>query len=111
MSINRTVISGNLTRDPELRTTKGGTPVLSLSVAFSDYVRSEDGKAVERPNYIDATLFGKRAESIAEHLAKGTHVTLDGKLRFSQWEQDGIKRSKLELILDDIDFASNRAKS
>lgn len=111
MSINRTVISGNLTRDPELRETKNGTPVLGLSVAFSDYVKGEDGASVEKPNFIDASIFGTRATNIASHLSKGDHVTLDGKLRYGEWEKDGVRHSKIELVVDDIDFSTVKPKS
>lgn len=105
MSINRTVISGNLTRDPELRETKAGVPVLSFTVAFNDRVKQEDGKTLEFPNYIDCALFGTSAKNIHPYLHKAQHVCVSGKLRYSEWENpDGSKRNKIELIASEIDF-------
>lgn len=106
MSINRTVISGNLTRDPELRNTKSGKPVLAFSIAFNERSKDENGNTVEHPNFIDCALFGNRAVNVHPYLKKGTHVTVDGKLRFTQYEVNGEKRQKHEVILDDIDFTS-----
>lgn len=109
MSINRVVISGNLTRDPEVRTTQSGMPVMSLGIAVNDRRRnSQTGEWEDYANFIDCTMFGNRAQNVAQYLSKGTKVTLEGKLRWSQWERDGQKRSKIEVIIDDLDFTSNR---
>lgn len=109
MSINRTVITGNLTRDPELRRTQAGMPILSFSVAVNDRRKNpQTGEWEDHPNYVDCTMFGKRAEAIAEYLTKGSKVGVDGKLRFSTWERDGHKRSKLEVVVDEIEFLSRR---
>ena len=107
MSINRVNISGNLTRDPELRHTQGGMAVLSMGVAVNDRRKNQQtGEWEDYANFIDCTMFGPRAEKLAQHLAKGTKVAIDGKLRWSQWEKDGAKRSKLEVIVDEIEFMS-----
>jgi len=109
MSINRVVISGNLTRDPELRATTSGTSVLSLGVAVNDRRRNQQtGEWEDYPNYIDCTMFGARAEGIHRYLSKGTKVAIEGKLRWSQWERDGQKRSKIEVIVDEIEFMTSR---
>ena len=109
MSINRVVISGNLTRDAELRQTSSGMPVLGLGVAVNDRRKNnQTGEWEDYPNYIDCTMFGSRAESLARYLVKGTKVTIEGKLRWSQWERDGQKRSKIEVIIDDLEFMSSR---
>lgn len=109
MSINRVAISGNLTRDPELRRTQSGMAILSLGVAVNDRRRNQQtGEWEDYANYVDCTLFGTRGESLANILTKGMKVAIDGKLRWSQWERDGQKRSKLEVIVDDIDFMSQR---
>ena len=109
MSINRVVISGNLTRDPEVRTTQSGMPVMSMGIAVNDRRKnSQTGEWEDYANFIDCTMFGTRAQNISQYLSKGTKVTIEGKLRWSQWERDGQKRSKIEVIIDDIDFASNR---
>ena len=109
MSINRVTISGNLTRDPELRTTATGNPVLGFSVAVNDRRKNNaTGEWEDYPNFIDCTMFGTRAEKITPYLSKGTKVAIDGKLRWSQWERDGQKRSKIEVIVDEIEFLSPR---
>lgn len=109
MSINRVVISGNLTRDPELRTTASGMPIMSMGVAVNDRRKNnQTGEWEDYANFIDCTMFGTRAQNIQRFLSKGVKVTIEGKLRWSQWERDGQKRSKIEVIVDDIDFGGNR---
>lgn len=107
MSINRVSISGNLTREPELRHTQGGTAVLGFGVAVNDRRKNpQTGEWEDYPNFVDCTMFGSRAESVATFLSKGSKVAIDGKLRYSTWERDGQSRSKLEVIVDDIEFMS-----
>lgn len=107
MSINRVVISGNLTRDPELRRTQSGMAILSMGVAVNDRRRNaQTGEWEDYANFIDCTLFGARGESLAEILTKGAKVAIEGKLRWSQWERDGQKRSKIEVIVDEVELMS-----
>ncbi len=107
MSINRVNISGNLTRDPELRMTSGGTQVLSFGVAVNDRRRNpQSGEWEDYPNFVDCTMFGTRAEAVGRYLSKGSKVAIEGKLRYSSWERDGQRRSKLEVIVDEIEFMS-----
>lgn len=107
MSINRVIITGNLTRDPELRSTASGMPVLGFGVAVNDRRRNQQtGEWEDYPNFIDCTMFGARAESVSRFLSKGSKVAIEGKLRWSQWERDGQKRSKIEVIVDEIEFLS-----
>ena len=109
MSINRVMISGNLTRDPELRQTTGGMSVLTFGIAVNDRRKnSQSGEWEDYPNFLDCTLFGARADGLAKILNKGMKVAIDGKLRWSQWEKDGQKRSKVEIIVDSIDFMQAR---
>ncbi|MEY8561535.1 single-stranded DNA-binding protein [Eggerthellaceae bacterium 3-80] len=109
MSINRVIISGNLTRDPELRQTASGMPVLGFGVAVNDRRKnSQTGEWEDCPNYIDCTMFGARAQSLSQYLSKGSKVAIEGKLRWSQWERDGQKRSKIEVIVDELEFMSSR---
>ncbi len=108
MSINKAIISGNIGQDPEIRQTQSGTAILSFSVAVNERVKDADGNWSDRANWVRCTLFGKRAESIANYLTKGTKVAIEGKLRWSQWETDGQKRSKVEVIVDEIEFMSRR---
>jgi single-strand DNA-binding protein len=112
MSINRVLISGNLTRDPELRSTASGMPVLGLGVAVNDRRKNQStGEWEDYPNFIDCTMFGSRAESVSNYLSKGSKVAIEGKLRWSQWERDGQKRSKIEVIIDEIEFLTARDSS
>ena len=109
MSINRVCISGNLTRDPELRATSGGTSVLDFGVAVNDRRKNQQtGEWEDYPNFVDCSLFGKRAESLSKYLSKGQKVTVAGKLHYSSWEKDGQKRSKLTVLVDDVEFMSRK---
>ena len=109
MSINRVLISGNLTRDGELRTTGSGMTVLTFGVAVNDRRRNpQTGSWDDYTNFIDCTMFGNRAQSLAGYLTKGTKVAIEGRLRWSQWERDGQKRSKIEVIVDNLEFMSSR---
>ena len=109
MAINRVAISGNLTRDPELRATAGGMQVLSLGVAVNDRRKNpHTGEWEDVPNFVDCTMFGARAEAVSRYLSKGTKVAVEGKLRYSSWERDGQRRSKLEVIVDEIELMSRR---
>lgn len=107
MSINRVSISGNLTRDAELRQTQGGMAILNIGVAVNDRRKNQQtGEWEDVPNFVDCVMFGSRAEKLAQYLAKGTKVAIDGKLRYSSWEKDGARRSKLEVVVDDLEFMS-----
>ena len=109
MSINKVVISGNLTRDPELRSTSSGVSVLGFGVAVNDRRRNQQtGEWEDYPNFIDCTMFGARADSVSRFLSKGSKVAIEGKLRWSQWERDGQRRSKIEVIVDEIEFMTSR---
>lgn len=110
MSINRTVISGNLTRDPDVRATAAGTQVLSFTVAVNDRRKNQQtGEWEDHANFVGCTMFGARAEAVGRYLSKGSKVCVEGKLRYSSWEdRDGGKRSKLEVIVDEIEFMSSR---
>jgi single-strand DNA-binding protein len=104
-NINRVVITGNLTRDPELRTTPGGMQVLGIGVAVNDERKnSQTGEWESYTNFINCVTFGRRAEALASILHKGTKVAIEGKLRWSSWETDGQKRNKIEVIIDEIEL-------
>lgn len=112
MSINRVCISGNLTRDPELRQSAGGMSILKMGIAVNDRRKNpQSGEWEEVPNFFDVTMFGTRAESVSRFLSKGSKLAIEGKLRWSSWETpDGDKRSKVEIIADDIEFLSARGE-
>ena len=107
MTINHTVISGNLTRDCEERRTQSGTVIVTFTVAVNERRKNnQTGEYEDYPNYIGCAMFGKYAEKKAALLTKGTRVTVDGSLRQSRWEKDGQKREKLEIIVNDIEIPS-----
>lgn len=110
MSINRVILTGNLTRDPELKSTQGGTQVLSMGVAVNDRRKNQQtGEWEDVPNFVDVVMFGTRAGALARYLTKGTKVAVEGRLRYSSWQaQDGSKRSKLEVVADELEFMSRR---
>ena len=109
MSINRVMISGNLTRDAEIRSTQSGMAILGFGVAVNDRRKNQQtGEWEDYPNFVDCTMFGTRAEAVSRFLAKGNKVAIEGKLRYSSWEKDGQRRSKLEVIVDEIEFMSQR---
>lgn len=109
MSINRVAISGNLTRDAELRTTQSGVSILGFGVAVNDRRKNQQtGEWEDYPNFVDCTMFGTRAEKLQPYLAKGSKVALEGKLRYSSWESNGQHRSKIGVIVDDLEFMSSR---
>lgn len=110
MSINRVVVSGNLTRDPELRSTPAGTPVLALGIAVNDRRKNqESGQWEDVPNFFDVSIFGARAEALSRFLSKGSKVTIEGRLRWHSWENpQGEKRSKVDIVADEIEFMSSR---
>lgn len=110
MSINRVMLTGNLTREPEHRSTQGGTDLLRIGIAVNDRRYNTNTQAYEDvPNFIECVLFGKRANSLVQYLHKGSKVAIEGKLRWSSWETpEGAKRSKIEVIIDDLEFLSPR---
>ncbi len=110
MSINKVLISGNLTRDAEQRTTQSGTTLITFGVAVNDRRRNAQGEWEDYANYVDCTMFGRRAEAICQYLSKGTKVAIEGKLRYSSWEDrnGGGRRSKLDVTVDELEFMSSR---
>lgn len=106
MSINITIIEGNATRDAELRTTQSGKKVLTFGIANNQ--RFGD---TEKTNFVDCSLWGDRAEKLAPYIKKGTGLFLQGSLDYREWERDGQKRSKIEVIVDELEFMSSRNKT
>ena len=100
--INKVILTCRLTREPDVRRTASGMAVLTLGVAFNDRRKNQAGEWEDVGNFADATLFGTRAEAIANYLHKGSRIAIEGKLRYSSWERDGQKRSKLEIMVDEL---------
>jgi len=109
-NINVVVITGNLTRDPELRSTQGGTSVCKLRVAVNSRRRNQGGEWVDKPNYFDVTVFGAQGENCSNYLSKGRPVAIEGRLDWSEWDAtDGSgKRSKVEIVANSVQFLGSR---
>lgn len=111
MSINKSIISGNLVRDAEEKRTQSGMVIVTFTVASNERRKNnQTGEWDDYPNYIDVTWFGSRAEKCAGYLVKGAKVTVEGHLRQERWEKDGQKRSKLGVILDDIELPQRQGQ-
>jgi single-strand DNA-binding protein len=108
MNINRVVLTGNLTRDPELRATGGGLAICKLGIAVNTRRKNSDGQWEEKPNYFRVTVFGRQAESCGQYLKKGRPVAIDGRLEWSTWENDGQKRESIDIIADTVQFLGGR---
>ena len=109
MNINRVVLTGNLTRDPELRATSGsGISVCKLGIAVNTRRKNGEGQWEEKPNYFRVTVFGKQAENCASYLKKGRPVAIDGRLEWSSWENEGQKRESIDIIADTVQFLGGR---
>jgi single-strand DNA-binding protein len=111
MNINRVVLTGNLTRDPELRATNGGTSVCKLGIAVNTRRKNSSGEWEEKPNYFRVTVFGRQAESCEKYLKKGRPVAIDGRLEWSSWETDGQKRESIDIIADSVQFLGGREEA
>lgn len=103
-SFNQVILMGNLTRDPELRTTPNGTNVCSFSLALNRSYKSADGNWTEATDYIDVVAWGPLGERVAQYLTKGRPALVNGRLQSRSWEQDGNKRSKVEVVAQDVTF-------
>ncbi len=108
-NINRVVLVGNLTRDPELRHTPSGTAVCKLRLAVNTRQKDAQGNWGDKPNYFDVTVWGNQGESCAQFLSKGRPVGVDGRLDWREWDaQDGTKRQAVEIIADTVQFLGSR---
>ena len=105
-NINRVVLTGNLTRDPELRSTPSGTSVCGLRVACNTRRKDASGQWVDKPNFFDVTVWGAQGENCAQYLSKGRPVAIDGRLEWREWEaKDGSgKRQSVEIVADSVQF-------
>jgi len=108
-NINRVVMTGNLTRDPELRSLPSGMSVCSLRLACNTRRKGAGGEWEDKPNYFDVTVWGQQGENCARFLSKGRPVALDGRLEWREWEtQDGQKRQAVDIIADSVQFLGGR---
>lgn len=103
-SFNQVTLMGNLTRDPELRTTPNGQSVCGFSLALNRSYKGGDGEWQEVTDYIDIVAWGPLGERVAQYLSKGRPALVSGRLQSRSWEQDGQKRSKVEVVAQDVTF-------
>lgn len=103
-SFNQVTLMGNLTRDPELRTTPSGQSVCSFSLALNRSYKGADGNWQEATDFIDVVAWGPLGERVAQYLSKGRPALVSGRLQSRSWEQDGQKRSKVEVVSNDVTF-------
>ena len=109
-SFNQVVLMGNLTRDPELRSTPSGQNVCSFSLALNRSWKGADGSQQEATDYVDVTAWGPMGENVAKFVTKGRPVLVSGRLQSRAWEQDGQKRSKVEVVATDVTFLGGRGE-
>ncbi|MHB8901575.1 MAG: single-stranded DNA-binding protein, partial [Thermoguttaceae bacterium] len=108
-SFNRVILMGNLTRDPEIRYTSGGTAVCDIGLAVNDRRKGADGQWVEETTFVDVTLWGRTAEVAGEYLGKGSSVLIEGRLKLDTWQTpDGQKRSKLHVVCERMQMVGPR---
>ena len=110
-SFNQVILMGNLTRDPELRTTPNGQNVCSFSLALNRSYKNSDGNWTEVTDYVDIVAWGPLGERVAQYLTKGRPALVNGRLQSRSWEQDGQKRSKVEVVAQDVTFLGGPAGS
>jgi single-strand DNA-binding protein len=107
--INRVTLVGRLTRDPELRHLPSGNAVLEMGLAVNGRQKDEAGNWTDKPNFFDVKVYGNQAEFLSQHLTKGRRIGVDGRLDWRSWEaQDGSKRSKVDVVAQDVQFLDSR---
>ncbi len=109
-SFNQVILMGNLTRDPELRTTPNGRSVCSFSLALNRSYKGTDGNWVEATDYVDVVAWAGLGERVAQYVTKGRPVLVNGRLQSRSWETDGQKRSKVEVVANDVTFLGGRGE-
>ena len=103
-SFNQVTLMGNLTRDPELRTTPNGNSVCGFSLALNRSYKNASGDWTEATDFIDIVAWGTLGERVAQYLTKGRPALVSGRLQSRSWEQDGVKRNKVEVVANDVTF-------
>lgn len=104
---NRVILIGNLTKDPDMRYTPGGTPVATVAIAVNSRYRQGD-ESKEETLFIDAVVFGRQAETCGQYLSKGRPVLVEGRLRERRWEHEGQKKQKMEVVASNVRFLSRK---
>ena len=108
MYLNKAIIIGNLTRDPELKSLPSGNPVTTFSLATNRVWKDKDGNKQEGTDYHNIVVFGRQAENVAQYLKKGSSALVEGRLTTRSWETDGVKKYRTEIIADRVQFGPRR---
>ena len=103
-SLNKVLLIGNLTKDPEKRYTPAGTAVCDARLALNHKYKAANGEWKEEPCFVSVTIWGKTAENVVEYKRKGDPLLIDGRLKYDQWEKDGQKHSKLTVVAENVQF-------
>jgi single-strand DNA-binding protein len=111
MYLNKTMIFGNLTRDPELRAMPSGMNVANFSVATNRTYKDRDGKKQEQTDFHNVVVFGKTADSVSTYLRKGSSVYIEGRMQTRSWDQNGEKKYRTEIIAESVQFGPRKAGS
>ena len=104
MYLNKAMIFGNLTRDPEMRALPSGQQVCSFSIATNYTYKDKEGKRVEKSDFHNVVVFGRQAETSAQYLKKGASAYVEGRLQTQSWEKDGVKQYRTEIVADRVQF-------
>ena len=111
MDYNKAIIVGNLTRDPELKTMPSGGSVCNLAIATSrTWTEKNSGQKQTEVEYHNIVIFGKMADTVAQYMKKGSEMLVEGRLKTSSWETDGVKKYKTEIVAENVRFGSNKNK-
>ena len=108
-SLNKVMLMGNLTRDPELKTVNGKSSVVEIGLAINRTIKSDNGESREEVTFVDVTVWGRTAENVAKYLKKGSSALVEGRLQFDSWQDKatGQNRSKLRVVADSVQFLSS----
>lgn len=111
MYLNKAIIVGNLTRDPELKALPSGDKVCSFSVATNRVWKDKDGAKQETADFHNIISFGKQAENIAQYMVKSSQILVEGRIQTRSWEKDGVKRYATEIVAENVQFGSKKEQS
>lgn len=110
MNLNTVALTGNLTKDPELRSTDGGTSIAKMRIAVNSRKKDQSGEWTDVANYFNVVAFGKQAENCAEYLSKGRPIAVQGRLEWREWEtDDGQRREQVSVVADAIQFLAAKS--
>ena len=108
MSLNKVFLIGNLTRNPEARKTGGGTSVCGFDIAVNRKFKGANGEAKDEVTFVSCEAWGRTADNACQYLAKGSQVLIEGRLKLDQWEKDGVKKQRLSVVCETVQFLNGK---